>query len=234
LEALLDLYRELFPQYIAALPRVREKASLPADVDPRFVRHQWLVTCNEHPAGFASFKLVLRQNLGICLSIGIRPAYRSLAWQNYRRLSDFMLQQMIEQLEMDARSHSNPPPAGLVVEVEVPESTSDPVLQKTRLHLSERYQEYGFLPLPVTYHEPVFVRTGENGQSLSQGIHNAEPMQLLMLPLQDQGRLSPELLGRVIDALLIEHYGLPEDDWIVQQARESIEKIGEGKNGRNH
>ena len=60
-------------------------------------------------------------------------------------------------------------------------------------------------------------------------------MQLLMLFLQDQGGLpDPDLLGRVVDALLIEHYGLPEDDWIVRQARESIKKKGEDKNGRNN
>jgi hypothetical protein len=145
-----------------------------------------------------------------------------------------MLQQMIQQLEMDASSHGSPPPVGLVVEVEVPSGTTDPALKKARLHLSQRYQEYGFIPLPVTYHEPAFVRTCENGQSLSQMIRTAEPMQLLMLPLRDQGHLSPDLLGQVVDAFLIEHYGLPEDDWIVQQAREPIEKIGEGKNGRNH
>ena len=168
LDALLDLYRELFPQYSAALPRVREKALLPANVDPRCVRHQWVITCNEHPAGLASFKLVLRQNLGICLSIGIRPAYRSMIWQNYHRLSDFLIQQMVKQLEMDASCHGKPPPVGLVVEVETASGTTDPVLKKTRLHLAERYQEYGFVPLPVTYHEPAYVRNYDNGQSLSQ------------------------------------------------------------------
>ncbi len=234
LDALLDLYRELFPQYIAALPRVREKATLPANADPRFIRHQWVVTYNDYPAGLVSFKLALRQNLGICLSIGIRPAYRSIVWQGYRRLSDFLIQQMIRQLETDASSHGNSSPCGLVVEVETPSGTTDPVLKKSRLHLSERYQEYGFLPLPVTYHEPAYVRNYANGQALSQVIENAEPMQLLLLFLQDMGHLSPDLLGRVVDALLVDHYGLSEDDRIVQQARESIKKKGEDQNDSNN
>jgi hypothetical protein len=235
LDALLGLYSELFPQYSAALPRVREKAFLPTNADPRFIRHQWVITCNEYPAGLASFKLALRQNLGICLSIGIRPAYRSMVWQNYRRLSDFLIQQMVEQLEIDAGFHGNPSPLGLVVEVETASSTTDPVLKKTRLHLLERYREYGFLPLPVTYHEPAYVRNCENGQPHLQVTKNAQPMQLLMFFLQEQRCLSyPDLLGRVVDALLVEHYGLPEDDWIVRQARESIKKIGEDKNGRNN
>jgi hypothetical protein len=235
LDALLDLYGELFPQYSAALPRVREKALLPANADPRFIRHQWVITCNEYPAGLASFKLALRQNLGICLSIGIRPAYRSMAWQNYRRFSEFVIQQMIRQLELDAGVHGIPSPAGLVVEVEMAACTTDPVVKKSRLHLLERYREYGFVPLPVRYHEPAYVRNCDQGQSHSQATNEPEPMQLLLLFLQDQEHLSyPDLLGRVVDALLVEHYGLSEDDWVVQQARESITRIGEDKNGRNN
>lgn len=235
LDALLDLYRELFPQYITALPRVREKAFLPANADPRFVRHQWVVTCNGYPAGLASFKLALRQNLGICFSIAIRSAYRSMAWQNYRRFSDFLIQQMIKQLVFDASCHGHPSPLGLVVEVETAASTTDPALKKSRLGLLERYQEYGFVPLPVTYHEPAHVRTPDIEQSLSQVTKNAQPMQLLMLFFQGQGCSSdPNLLGQVVDALLVEHYGIPEDDWIVRQARESIAEIGEDKNGRKN
>jgi len=234
LDALLDLYRELFPQYIAALPRIRARAFLPADVDPRFIRHQWVVTYHDDPAGLVSFKLALRQNLGICLSIGIRPAYRSIVWQGSRRLSNFLIQKMIGQLEIDAASQGNPSPFGLVVEVETPSGTTDPVLKKSRLHLSERYQEYGFLPLPVTYHEPACVRNPDNGQLLSQVTDDAEPMQLLMLFLQGQGCISPDLLNRVVDALLVEHYGLPEDDLLVRQARESIKRIGDDKNDSNN
>ncbi len=50
-------------------------------------------------------------------------------------------------------------------------------------------------------------------------------MRLCMLPLREQDELNPprrDVLELVIDALLIDHYGLPEDHWIVQQARESI------------
>jgi hypothetical protein len=138
-------------------------------------------------------------------------------------------------LEFDASCHGHPSPLGLVVEVETAASTADPALKKSRLGLLERYREYGFLPLPVTYYEPAHVRNPDIGQSLSQVTKNAQPMQLLMLFLQDQERSScPDLLGQVVDALLIEHYGLPEDDWIVRQARESIEEKEEGKNGRKN
>ncbi len=152
LDVLLGLYRELFPEYISAPPRVHEKAFLPANVDPRFIRHQWVVMWNEFPAGLASFKFAIQQNLGFCLSIGIRPAYRSFAWGGYRRMSDFLIGQMVKQLEIDAASSGCPMPLGLVVEIEMAENTADPVLKKSRVHLFERYQEYGFIHLPVKCH----------------------------------------------------------------------------------
>jgi hypothetical protein len=231
LDALLDLYRELFPQYISALPQIRERAFLPANADPRFIRHQWVVTWNGYPAGLVSFRFAIRQSLGICLSIAIRPAYRSLAWDKYRRLSDFLIQQMVRQLEMDALNSGYPAPLGLVVEIEMATSTTDPAWEKARLHLFDRYREYGFAPLPVTCHEPSFVRNPADTQSSAK---NAPPMQLCMLPINDCAPPSQhKVLSDVIDALLVDHYGLPESHWIVKQARESIEKSGENHDERN-
>lgn len=69
LEALLDLYRELFPEYLSALPRVREKAFSPVNADPRFVRHQWIVLLNEAPIGLVSFKFAFTGVWGYVLAL---------------------------------------------------------------------------------------------------------------------------------------------------------------------
>ena len=231
LDALLDLYCNLFPQYFPALPRVDQMALLSEPFNPRVIRHRWLVTFNGSPAGLVSFEFAIRHNLGLCLSIGVLPAYRSLAWDGYRRLSDFLIQQMIKQLEVDAKNNGYSELAGVVVELEMAENTPDPVLKKSRLNLFNRYQEYGFLPLDVNYHEPAFVRTYEKMPTSSA---KAVPMQLCILPTIN-GRIYPsrlEMLNQVIDALLVDHYGLPESDWIVQKARDSIGASGE-KNDRN-
>lgn len=235
LDALQDLYRELFPQYISALPRVRQKALLPANADPRFVRHQWVVLWNGHPAGLASFKFAIQQNVGICLSIAIRPAYRSLAWDDYRRFSHFLIRQMVKQLEVDATLSGSPAPLGLVVEIEMASSAIDLASKKSRQHLLERYREYGFLPLPVAYHEPASVRGNGDAQSLSLPVKDGQPMHLFMLPLQvgaDINLSQYDMLERVIGALLVDHYGLAENHWIVQHARKSIEKLGENNDDR--
>lgn len=218
LDALLVLYTELFPQYVSALSQVRERALLPADADPRFIRHQWLLTLNQAPVGLASFGLGLQRGIGFCLSIAIRPIYRRLAWGVYPRFSAFMVRQMVRQLEVDA-SRSGCPPRGMVVEIDM----ADPAKEKSRPHLIDRYLEYGFVPLPVTYYEPAFVRNAPASA--------AQPMDLYMLPIHaddcDQPVPCPKLLNDVVDTMLLDHYGLAENDWIVQQARKSIENAGE-------
>lgn len=216
---LLELYSDLFPQYISALPRVREKALLPANMDPRFIRHQWIVLWNDVPAGLVSFKFAVRQRLGLCLSIGVLPTYRSIGWGDYHRLSDFLIQQMIRQIELDAASVESSPPIGLVVEVEMAEGTADPVLKRSLNHLLERYQKHGFVKLPIRYNEPASVRGMDSEQV------DAHPMHLCLLPLFEKDEINlpnREILGLVISALLMDHYGLSKDHWIVKQAQNSI------------
>ena len=213
LDDLLALYGELFPQYISSLSRLRAQAIAPAD--PRFIRHQWLVKVNGDAAALATFGLALQRGIGFCLSIAIRPAYRSLAWGSYRRLSEFIIRQMVAQLEADATHSGARPPCGLVVEIEMSGSKS----AESRRHLLERYQEYGFIHLPVTYHEPAFLRNAP--------VQDAQPMQLYFLSIHTD---CANILQNVVDSLLIDHYGLTEDNWIVQQARKSIEHAGAYKN----
>jgi hypothetical protein len=225
LDTLLGLYRELFPQYGAARANIRTRAFLPANIDPRFIRHQWLVMWNASPAGLVSFRFALQRSLGLCLSIAIRPAYRLLAWDGYRRLSEFLLQRMIAQLEADAALSGVAPPRAVVVEIEaVSNPMADPARMISLLHLAERYREYGFVPLPITYHEPAFVRSGSSDH----------PMQLYVLPIHATFRknlLSANTLHEIVDTLLLDHYGLlDENDWVVKQARQSIENAGERKN----
>lgn len=215
LEFLLDLYREFFPAYIPVLSKVREKALSPANLDPRFVSHQWVTMLEGNPIGLVSFKFAVRHNLGLALSLAVRPAYRSLAWGEYRRFSNFLHTQMMKQQEIDSVMCGLPPLPGVVAEVEKISGPNDP---RARLH--EHYKEYGAVPLPITYHEP------DSARNLSAPTEeNAHPMQLYIFPAhikQDEDLLDADMLERVITAFLVDHYGLPEDYWIVQQARQSI------------
>lgn len=224
LQELLDLYLELFPQYASALPRIRQRASLPANIDPRFIRHQWLVRLNGKPAGLVSFRLALDRGFGLCMSIAIRPTYRSIAWGGYKRVSDFLLRQMIQQMKLDAIKYKCSL-LGVLVEVEHPDGAKDPATKRARSNLIARYQEYGFFPLPITYFEPGYVRTADVQGSEPDIARQATSMQLCMrhLPDSDKMALSQiEMLNRAIDALLIDHYELEESHWIVQEARASI------------
>ena len=233
LDDLLGLYAELFPKYVSALSRIRQRASLPADVDPRFIRHQWVVYWNDEPAGLVSFRLALHRGFGLCMSIAIRPAYRSIAWDGYKRLSDFLIRQMIWQMELDAGKH-DVSLLGVLVEVESPASANDPATRVALSNLLARYQEYGFHLLPIDCYEPGFVRVPSVQPPDSDVPRDANLMQLCMRPLADNDKIGlprVELLNKVIDALLIDHYELDESHWIVQRARASINEQGEVKNG---
>lgn len=216
LDALLELYREFFPSYIPVLPKVREKALSPVNLDSRFISHQWVAVLEKEPIGLVSFRFETRQNLGLGLSLAIRPAYRSLAWDNYRRFSHFLNTQMVEQQEIDASMCGLPPLLGVAVEVEQLTGPNDP-----RARLYEHYKEYGFVPLPITYHEPDSARN-----LLSSTEDNAHPMQLFILPvhIKENDIFSVDTLEWVINVFLVEHYGLSQDHWIVQEALKSIEK----------
>lgn len=217
LDALLNLYREFFPAYIPVLSKVREKALLPANSDPRFINHQWVAVLEGEPVGFVSFKFAVRHNLGLALSLAVHRAYRSLAWGEYRRFSDFLHTQMMKQQELDSAMGELPPLPGVVAEVEKITGPNDP-----RVRLHEHYKEYGAVPLPITYHEP------DSARNLSTPTEeNMHPMQLYIFPVhvrQADDLRSADMLERVINAFLVDHYGLAENHWIVQQARKSIEK----------
>src|SRR5512142_3262906 len=79
LYALVDLYREFFPVYAPVLSRVREKALLPANAVPRFIRHQWVAVLAGEPIGLVSFEFARRHNVGLVVSLAVRAAHRSLA-----------------------------------------------------------------------------------------------------------------------------------------------------------
>jgi hypothetical protein len=226
LEDLLDLYRELFPQYTSALDGVRNRANSPTDSDPRFVHHQWVVLLNGMPVGMTSFRLAVKHGFGLGLSLAIRPTYRRIALEKHKRLSDLIIEQTLAQMEFDATNHGQKF-IGMIIEVEAPDSLEDPDQKKSREDLLARYQRSGFIFLPIISHEPAFIR--KDGVDSSLPDKTSPPMRLCILPAQSNDKinmLEAGMLHQVIDVLLIDHYGLEEDHWIVKQARASVSTQG--------
>ncbi len=222
LEAALRLYAALMPKYAHYMPRMRHRAQLSADHDPRFLEHLWLLEVDGDPAALTAFKYVPGRHCGLGIDLVVSPDYRAFGVGRYRRLAEFVNASVVAQVHADARAAGHPTPVGLVVEVAAPE-------------LVAHYRQYGLVELPVEYLEPSFppqieAHTGPvDPEELT-----FSPMHLGIFPtvgtrfdLSDR-----DMLADLVMAFLVDHYRLPGDHWAVRRALESLwsheRKRGEG------
>ncbi|MBN1812134.1 MAG: hypothetical protein JXA14_09890 [Anaerolineae bacterium] len=220
LDALLDIFVDLFPRYAHTLPRLHHKGQSPADANPRFIAHQWLVDIDHQAAGMVSFKYSPDRNLGLTVYIGIRPAYRQIRVKS-SRLSEWLIASSIDQLQTDARATGRPTPTGMFLEVEPP-------------RLVARYCEFGFIELPVEYFEPRF-RQPRVGFGCPDDLSQVDFCRTHLggFPLQSDisDPTDPTMLADVILAFMVDHYGLPIEHWAVQRALHSIQALPENQSG---
>jgi hypothetical protein len=211
LEDLLALHADLFPQYAYYRPYMQHRAKRPPHVDPRFIEHWWLIRVNGQAAAIRFFKYVPERDCGLALAIGIKPEYRQQTFGLYRRFAEAILFASLQQVRSDAEAAGKPRLAGMAVEIE-------PYL------FSRYFGEYGHVRLPIDYVEPSF--TAEAKPFLdSKAELKFRPMTLGILPI-DSNRFTPfneETLNNITFALLVDHYGLPEEHRIVRRALDSIQ-----------
>jgi hypothetical protein len=212
LEAMLDLMKALFPQYVYNLPRVRQRAYQAPDADARCINHQWLAEVDGHAAGLISFKYVHAYNLGLLVYLAVKPEYRLPFEDVPCRLSEILLISALDQLQIDAQQSGRRGPVHLAAEVEYPE-------------LVERYKHYGFVELPVEYHEPpTSYEPGTFRPEMEAGADAYRPMYLGIFPARG-ATVDPadgDTLRSVLLAFYVEHYGLPEDHWAIQRALQTF------------
>lgn len=211
-EALVALMAQYFPTLTKFIPWIRERAARAADADPTFVAHQWLLEVNGEPVGFYTFDYVPARDCGLSLFMGIHPPFRNLSFGGYRRLAELMFALSEDEIMLDAQRLGRRAPYGLSAEIEVPE-------------LIPTYHRYGVIELPVVYYEPMFPEQQIRYDSTlaPEDIHY-ERVYLSVFPteFQPMDRDDPEVLSNLVLALLIDFYGLPDDNWAVQRALESI------------
>jgi hypothetical protein len=210
-EAMLELYARLFPQYAHYIPRMRRRAALGEEHRPGHIVHYWLAEVNGQPAGIRTFRYVRERHCGIAIALAIDPVYRE-ATVHRQRLSLFLIHACLDQIIEDAKRLGDPPPFGMVNEVEYP-------------HLMDHYKHYGIIELPVKYIEPIFPPELD-------GRSRAEEIALLQFLPTSLGFLanpalngithSMENVAKFALAFLVDHYGLPMDHPQVQAALDSI------------
>lgn len=211
LEAMLDLYGRLFPQYAHYVPRMRRRAAYAPERRPGHVVHYWLVEVDGQPAGLRTFRYVQSRRVGLAHSLAVEPAFRELQ-VNGRRLSMYLVQACLEQIMEDALRTGAAPALGMVNEVDSP-------------RLMEHYKRNGIRELPVRYVEPIFPADQPDspaGDVLP--LIRFEPMILGFLPNPqvNVNGFNHAMLVDFSSAFLIDHYGLPPEHPQVQAVLNSI------------
>jgi len=213
LEDLLRIHTELFPSYFYYQPYMRERATQPPHSNPSQIEHWWLARVGGRAAAIHLFKTIPARRWGLVLALGVRPEYRPVSVGPHRRFAEFLLRRGLGHMRADARSAGQEPLLGMAVETEEP--------------LLARYQEYGFVRVPVTYAEPPFTQEAQaylaQPQSSPSGLH---PMHVcvFLTDRRQYDQFNSDAIRDLARALLVDHYGLSEDHWL---ARQTFDSIGE-------
>jgi len=212
LEDLISLYLRLFPQYDRYVAVMRRRAARSPSAASPFIEHQWLALINGLPAGMMVFKYNHRRNCGLGLDLGVLPEFRRIKYKQYTRLAKLLVDLRREQLIHDASSLGNPLPIGALVEVESPRTVA-------------RFKEYGMRLLPIKYWEPPIPEDAFDliDRQTAEQV-GFKPMHLGIYPINYDtfNPKDPSQLEDFVKGYLVDHYGLPETHWAVQEALQSI------------
>jgi hypothetical protein len=197
-EALLELYTRLFPQYAHYVPRMRRRAAFGEQHRAGHIVHYWLAEVDGQPAALRTFRYVRHRRVGLAHALAVDPAHREVTVGG-RRLSMFLASCCLDQIMADASMAGDLPALGIANEVESP-------------RLMQHYRQNGIMELPVKYVEPIFspeemAHTREQELALIQ----FSPMTLgfMPAPTAEVKTYSSDLISDIALAFLVDHYGLP-------------------------
>ncbi|MCZ2128130.1 MAG: GNAT family N-acetyltransferase [Anaerolineales bacterium] len=213
IEALLELYARLFPQYEHYVPRMRRRAEFGAEHRAGHIVHYWLAEVDGRPAGLRTFRYVRNRHCGLAHALAVDPAFRGTTVGG-KRLAVFMIYECLNQIIRDAQAAGDEPPLGMVNEVDPDE-------------LMKHYIRNGLIQLPIDYVEPIFAPEAQ-GRSREDEINAAEfhPMKMGFLPnpqVKIEG-YSKEMIENFALAFLTDHYGVPAEHPAVRQTLSTIKR----------
>src|SRR5690606_31654192 len=211
-EIIFGLMQEFFPYGWKFAPWLRRRAAGGAAVDSRFYPHQWLLRVNGEVAGFYIFDYVPGRASGLSMFMGIYPQYRRLRFGGHSRLAGLLFALSVQQVADDARALGQPAPYGLAAEIET-------------IELVERYRQYNFYELPVTYYEPIFpdpLVAWHPSLDLTALQYKRVTLGVFVDQFRPSEIANPQRLENWVASYLVDFYGLPEESWPMTQALASI------------
>jgi len=207
-EEAIALWAEYFPEYAELAVNVQELrlAAQGQTVVPDLRPHFWLVRVAGQPVGMSFFLFNPQRAMGMLLFFALHPTVRRLAPTGFERLSDFLIAQMIAQVQEEA----GPSALGLALEVDSPA-------------LAARYQHMGLRLFHLTYGEPIGGQTATMLSGAMLDETQFHPLFLGLFPLPAAlAQPLPEVTRQVVLAFLSDYYGLPSDHPVLRQALQTI------------
>lgn len=204
----LNLYGDLFPEYIRYIPLMRQRAETPADVSANEKWRQWLMMIKGRPVGLVGFFYNKIRNVGVLMDFAIQPEARQIKYIDGRKLAHYVLGLAMQQLVFDAQSNGKSAPLFMIAEVE-------------HEALLNKYMEYGYLKFPVEYHEPPFpselMGIASEAQNLDKMDYKRMYLGAFELPGYPFDPNNPEVVKTAILTMLVDHYGLPASHWLTKK-----------------
>ena len=211
IESMLGLYARLFPQYQHYVPRMRRRAEFGNEHRPGHIVHYWLIEVDGQPAGLRTFRYVRDRHCGLAHALAVDPAFREECILN-KRLAVYIIYECLAQVVQDAKQRMDPPPLGIVNEVE-PD------------RLMEHYMRNGLVQLPLKYAEPIFPPEVEGRSRLEElAITRFSHMHMGFLPNPEVKleKYTHAMISDFVLAFLVDHYGLPQEHPAVLEVLETI------------
>ncbi|MCB9110294.1 MAG: hypothetical protein H6634_03510 [Anaerolineales bacterium] len=213
IEEYLNIYRDLFPQYVRYIPLMRQRAGERVDPSATEKWHQWLVIGRGQPIGIVGFLYNRKRNIGLLMDFAIYPKARKLWVNGETPFVKHMLNLSMQQLVEDARENRVDAPLCFAAEVEYPA-------------LVRKYKEYGYVTFPVEYFEPPSTPDLQKVSDKIQQISDADYGRMYIGAFQIPGHPfdphDPDIMRTVLFAFLEDHYQLPSTHWLVQKVVQDI------------
>jgi hypothetical protein len=91
--------------------------------------------------------------------------------------------------------------------------------------LARKYQDYGFVILPIDYYEPYV--PADKQMHTAAGFNDLEFNKMILGIFPATGSEfrpdNPHVISELVKAISLDHYGLPEDHWTIQRSLQSFE-----------
>ena len=211
-EAACGLFADVFPDDRRYLPYLRACTHGRHPSHPRTLDHVWLIQRGDEWVGVAIFSHIITRSFGHGAYVGIAPHAQG------RGLGKWILAEMLEQLDEDARQFGLPGSIGYLGEVERPmdaETEEERILSERRLRF---HRQCGGVVLPVPFIEPVMIESVDYVTPRELEGESPRPMHLVLVPTERGARIQNLDLVDFIHGIYLDVYRLPPDHEFVRRA----------------